>query len=156
MDGLEDAFGLDTIEYLEVGRVIHGNGTTGATLHNIQSDAGSDVDKVKETGYAAIETSPDGFDSCDTEEEWMHQPEDVESHLFCRERPGTVRPEFLGHRTGGTRRTGVKGPSGREVRKAVKSSFHNHIPNDDTGKAEIFTPVLGVLAVEGFQRNLGL
>ena len=87
INGLDDAFSLNAINYLEVGCVISGNGTTGvALLHNIRSDAGGDVGKVRETVHAAIEISPDGFDLGDTEEEWVHQIEDVESHLLCRER----------------------------------------------------------------------
>ena len=92
MDGLEDAPSLDAIDYFEVRRIIPDNGATGVVLlHDVRSDAGGDVGKVRETVHAAIEISPDGFDLGDTEEERVYQTKDVESHLLCRERLDTVR-----------------------------------------------------------------
>ena len=87
MDGLEDAPSLDAIDYLRSDAFHTDNGAAGVVLlHDVRSDAGGDVGKVRETVHAAIEISPDGFDLGDTEEEWVHQTEDVESHLLCRER----------------------------------------------------------------------
>jgi len=111
---LEDALGLDAIDYLEVRRVIPGNGAMGvALLHDVRSDAGGDVGKVRETVHASIEISPDGFNLGDTEEEWVHQTEDVESHLLCRERPDIVRLELLRNQTSGIHQAGATGPSAK-------------------------------------------
>lgn len=60
------------------------------------------------------------FDLRDAEDEWVHRTEDVESHLLCREHSDTVRLELLGDQTGGVHETSAAGPSGKQVRKAVK------------------------------------
>ena len=123
VDGLEDAFGLDTINGLEVGRIISSNGTTGvALLQNIRSNPGGDVSEVMEAIHPAVQVSPDRFNLRYTEEEWMHQTEDVEGHLLGGERPDAVCLKLLGDQTSRTHQTSTTSPSGKHVRGTMEGS----------------------------------
>jgi hypothetical protein len=64
-----------TLEFVQLSRAI---------ALFIQAEANTCCD-ISQIGKATVEINPDKFHLSDTEEKWMHETQDVERHLLCRE-----------------------------------------------------------------------
>lgn len=53
-------------------------------LVEFNTDANGDIGKIREAIHSAIQVSPDWFDLSDTEEERLHESEDIEGYLLRR------------------------------------------------------------------------
>src|SRR5258706_4498567 len=62
------------------------------------------------TIHCTAEIRPKRFDLSDTEEEWVHQAQDVESHFLRRESTDTVCLKLVSDNIGGSHESGSSGP----------------------------------------------
>ena len=52
--------------------------------------------------------------SSDTEEEWMHETQDVERHLLCRESADAIALKFMCNNIGCIHQTGTTSPANEQ------------------------------------------
>lgn len=93
-DGLADAFSLDAMDNFVVGCIIPRGRAANVGLLDFSPNTRGDFGKVGQAVHATVEVGPGSnwfFDLRDTEQERMHETEDVERHLLSSgEGPHTI------------------------------------------------------------------
>jgi hypothetical protein len=101
VDCLQDTLCLSTIDDLEVNRVVTSDSTMkGGLLVEVKMNAGSDIRKIWQTIYAAVQISPDGLHLGYTGEGRVHQVKDVEGHFLSGESVNAATSNCLGNKVG--------------------------------------------------------
>ena len=75
-DLLVDSLGVDSVDDLEVGRVVDGDGSSKISGEGeVGSDLGGDLGEIRKSIHSSVEVGPDRLDLGDVEEERVHHCE---------------------------------------------------------------------------------
>ena len=96
VDGLKNTFGFGAIDDLELSGVITRNSTTKlGLLIDADADSASHISEIGDAVEATTQVTPDWLDLSNAEQNWVHEPKDVEGHLLGGECANAVSLDFL-------------------------------------------------------------
>src|SRR6266446_8202807 len=114
IDGLKNALGLSTIDDFKFCGIVASDRATKLSFFvHVDTDAGRHVSEISDAAETTTQVTPNWLDLSNTKKYWVHESEDIESHLLGRESANSVRLNFLSNHIGLVHETGATSPAKR-------------------------------------------